>query len=65
MDGCCHNNTARHEHLPKKTKAMQYYVATKGLLKRWNTSFRKVSGQMHSNGFKRRSTFIFLEIISA
>ena len=45
MDGCCHNNTARHEHLPKKTKAMQYYVATKGLLKRWNASFRKVSGK--------------------
>ena len=25
------SNTACHEHLPKKTKVMQYYVATEGL----------------------------------
>ena len=39
MDGRGHFNTARRERLPKKTKVMWYYVATKGLPEIWSALF--------------------------
>ena len=65
MDGHDDFNIARHECLPKKTKMTRYYVATKGLLERQSVSFIKVSGQMHSDKFKRKPAFSFTVIISA
>ena len=55
IDGHSHINTARRERLPKKTNLTRYYVATKGLPKRWSISFIKVSGRMHNDAFKKAS----------
>ena len=65
MNGCGHINSTCLEHLPKKTKVTRYYVATKELLERQNASFIKVSGQMHSENFKRSPAFGFIGIILA
>ena len=65
MDGHGLINSTHYKHLPKKTKVKWYYIATKGLPKRWSTLVIKVSGLMQSNTFKRRLTFSFTVIILA
>ena len=64
MDGRGHINTAHRERLPKKTKVMWCYVATKGLPEKRSASFIKVSGRMCNDAFKRRPAFSFTVIIS-
>ena len=44
MDGRGHINIVRRERLPKKTKMMWYYVATKGLRERRSILFINVGG---------------------
>ena len=56
-------NTAHHEHLLKKTKVTWYVLATEGLPEQRSTSIIKVSGQIHSDAFKRRLAFSFTVII--
>ena len=40
LNGCGLSNTAHRERLPKKTKVMQYYIATEGLPGSTNKSER-------------------------
>ena len=64
MDGHGYINTARHEHLPKKTKVTQNYLQKDYPKDRaWLSALViKVSGQMRSDAFKRRLTFSFTVI---
>ena len=65
MDGRGHINTERREHLSKKAKMMQYYIATKELPERRSALFIKVSERMRSTTFKRRPAFGLTIIILA
>ena len=59
------SNTVHRECLPKKTKVKQYWLQKdyQGVPASRNVSIIKVSGQMHSNTFKRRLGFHFTVII--
>ena len=61
LDGHGHINTARHERLLKKTKAL----ATKGLPERRSALFMKVIGQMHNIAKEGHAAFGFTVIVSA
>ena len=50
--------------MPTKENLADAVLATKGLPKRQSASFIKVSGQMHSDAFKKPA-FSFTVIISA
>ena len=57
MDGHGHINTARRECLPKKTKVMRYELQEDYRKDVALYLIIKVSGQMRSDTFKRRSLF--------
>ena len=58
------SNTARHEHLPKKTKVTQYQLQKdyQTVPTSWNISIVKGSGHVQNDAFKRLG-FSFTVII--